>query len=800
MPKIERLFATVPDDGDENIMVRQPIDSAAWIWHPGAVAGEKVFLLFRKAFESDGSPLTIHVSADERYELLLDGVRVSRGPHRGDLNHWNYSSYRIELEPGRHEFKALAWALKTGLEEWSLHWASPVAQLSWRGGFVFKAEGPSYDAALTTGVAAWSVARAGGWKPLPVATPGVFGVGAPFEWTGGPEASEPETSAVVVRKAIRDCLYGEPEVGWRLEPSPLPDMLAKPVFTGTPVASGTGRPSKEYRFKPEDLANARRSAWARLFEGQGPISVPAGSEEYVLVDLGDYYTGYPLLEVSGGRGSTLTWAWAEALFDEPHTPGKEMAKSSRDIVEGKIFIGFEDVFHADGRELSMSVPWWRSGRYCLLCAKTSAEPLVVRKAAVEETGYPLSMDATFSADAPDLDPILKICVRAMRACSHETFMDCPYYEQLMYVGDTRLEMLTTHAMSSDARLVKRAIELFDFSRVNFGFVNERYPAARIQHSPTFSMIWTLMLHDFVMWRGAEPEWLLRRLVGMRSMLEHFAPFTNKDGLLESLPGWSFMDWVADWRPEPGVPPDGRFGVSSSINLLYALALKSAAALEELAGEPLLARRHAERAAAVNAKVMKLFWCAKRGLIADDLNRTRFSEHSQALAILSGAVEGAAASALLEKTLSTQGLAKASSYFVFYLFEAFVKLGRGELIIDRLETWREMLRLGFKTTPEEPRTGTRSDCHAWSAQILFELLAGVAGIRPASPGFESVRIAPRLGSLKELKASLPHPKGSIELEIAKGEAKVSLPPSLSGVFVWNGVETKLKGGVNRVACA
>src|SRR6201995_5293651 len=49
-------------------------------------------------------------------------------------------------------------------------------------------------------------------------------------------------------------------------------------------------------------------------------------------------------------------------------------------------------------------------------------------------------------------------------CSHETYMDCPYYEQLMYVGDTRLQVLTTFATSRDDRLPRKALEVFDFSR------------------------------------------------------------------------------------------------------------------------------------------------------------------------------------------------------------------------------------------------------------------------------------------------------------------------------------------------
>jgi len=39
----------------------------------------------------------------------------------------------------------------------------------------------------------------------------------------------------------------------------------------------------------------------------------------------------------------------------------------------------------------------------------------------------------------------------------ETYMDCPYYEQLQFIMDTRLQMLFTYAVSRDARLAKKAL-------------------------------------------------------------------------------------------------------------------------------------------------------------------------------------------------------------------------------------------------------------------------------------------------------------------------------------------------------
>jgi alpha-L-rhamnosidase len=68
-----------------------------------------------------------------------------------------------------------------------------------------------------------------------------------------------------------------------------------------------------------------------------------------------------------------------------------------------------------------------------------------------------------------------------------------------------------------------------------------------------------------------------------------------------------------------------------------------------------------------------------------------------------------------------------------------------------------------TTWAEQPEPTRSDSHAWSAHPNYDFLTVVAGIRPATPDFTTVLVAPHLGSLKHVSAVVPHPKGIIEVE-------------------------------------
>ena len=244
-----------------------------------------------------------------------------------------------------------------------------------------------------------------------------------------------------------------------------------------------------------DILNLPR--WQVLLAGRDEVVVPPNTEMFLLWDLDNYYCAYPLCEVSGGAGAKLAWSWAESLY----LPKSE-AKGNRDEFIGKTFRGMTDTFLPDGGgHRKFSTLWWRAGRWCLLSVKTAAEPLTLHRLALDENRYPYENESSFDGGDDELAGVIQLAVRGMQMCSHETYMDCPYYEQLMYDGDTRLELLTTNVMTRDDRLIKRAIELFDFSRRNWGFVNERFPAYLPQHSPTFSMIWALMLSDYAIWHN-----------------------------------------------------------------------------------------------------------------------------------------------------------------------------------------------------------------------------------------------------------------------------------------------------------
>jgi hypothetical protein len=409
-------------------------------------------------------------------------------------------------------------------------------------------------------------------------------------------------------------------------------------------------------------------------------------------------------------------------------------------------------------------------------------------------GYPFELVARFGSDLPWLASMWEINWRGARLCAWETYVDTPYYEQLQYVGDTRIQALITLYLSNDDRLVRQAIEHFDLSRIPEGITASRYPSDLGQYIPTFSPVWVAMVHDYWMHRDA-PDYVRGFLPGIRSVLGWFERRVDETGLLGAIPWWPYVDWAREWGR--GVPPGGAEGHSTVISLQFVYALERAAELEDALGVPGLAGHYRSLAEKVRTAVRSRSWNPARGLFRDTPDGETYSQQANVMAVLTDAVAPAEQPALMARVLSDATLTQSTYYFSYYQLEALRKAGLGERYIDQLAPWRGMLDLGLTTVPETPEP-TRSDSHAWSAHPNYGLLATVLGVSPAEPGFKRVRIAPHLGPLQRAEGRVPHPLGAIVLQLARTQGgglrgEVTLPAGLAGVLVWGAKEIALRPG-------
>jgi alpha-L-rhamnosidase len=766
---------------------------ASWITHPTAPLRDPIVLHFRRALtvESVPSRYIVHVSADNRFILYVNGQRVGDGPARGDLAHWRYEQFDLAplLKPGANLVTATVWNFGV---------LAPVAQHSDRTAFLLESEATGADGISTP--EGWLVEDEPGHTPLDrsevtfqtyfASGPGEQIDAARYDWDWNAAKAGPRW--VAAASPMRDSVFASgvnhahsrETTGdnlWGLVPDGLPHMEYAAVSAGT-VARVDGLGVEQQ----PSLSTFPKTA----------VTLPPGVHIHLLLDRKTLITAYPQLIVSGGKSARITLVYSEALYD------KDGHKGDRDEIAGRTARGITDRFLPDGGAHRTFEPlWWRTWRYLDLDITTGDAPLTLESLTANFTAYPFEEKASFQSDDAALAKIWEISWRTARMDAHETYMDTPYYEQLQYIGDTRIQALISYAVAGDDRLARQALEAFNDSRSPDGLTRSRYPSSLPQTIPTFSLLWIGMVHDWWMYRP-DPAPVREALPGMRGVLGWFQNYEQPDGLLKKVPWWSFVDWVNSGE----TPSYDANGESCITTLHYLGALDQAADLEHALGDTMLAERDRDRAKHVRTGLYAKCWNPARGLIADNPAQKVFSEQANALAVLYDAIPAAEQPAVLKKILPIEpgetpdGVLSASLYFRFYLARALDHAGMGDAYLGSLEAWRKLLPLHFSTWPEQPGD-TRSDSHAWSAHPIYDLLTLVAGIEPAAPGFATVRIAPHVGTLPALSATYPHPAGPITVHYSRrGEgldADILLPPGLSGSFVYNGKTVPLKPGANHL---
>ena len=757
--------------------------SARWITVPNSSPYDYGVYHFRRTLELTAPPssFVVHVSGDNRYQLFVNGERVVWGPARGDLNHWRYETVDIAryLRVGKNVLAAVVW---------NFGQYAPEAQVTDRTAFLLQGDAEAERIVDTN--EQWKCARNSAYEPLHythgqmrgyfVAGPAdkVDGVRYPWGW------EQPD---------FDDSAWARAQTDGRWQGAPRDSRDAPNRWLLVP----RNIPLEEERL--ERLASTRQSSGVNVpasFPQQpSAFTVSANTKARILLDQSHLTTAYPELIVSGGKGAVIEVGYAESLFESGGTGG---AKGNRNEVEGKTFVGYYDVFIGDGGPHRMYRPlWWRTYRYVEIKIETKSEPLTIEDFRGIYVGYPFEFKAEFDAGSQRLNKILEVGWRTARLDAHETYMDCPYYEQLQYVGDTRIQALVSYYNSGDGRLARNAISQVNDSRTAEGATMSRAPTRQQQYIPPFSLWWIGMVHDYWMYQDDEP-FVREMLPGVRSVLSFFARYQKPNGSLGRVPWWNYVDWA--WR-NSGVPPMEADGSSAALDLQLLLAFDWAADIEESLGSKWQATDFREAANKLRAAIKQLYWDESRRFFADTPSKKEFSQQANSLAVLARVVEGDDARDLVNRMLADLSLTQCTYYFRHYLHSAVNQVGEGDRYLDLLDEWDKMLARGLTTWAETPEP-TRSDCHAWSSSPNFELFRTVLGIDSAAPGFKRVVIRPYPGKLARVSGSIPHPSGEIAVKLdrssGKLEAEVSLPPNVTGEFIWNGERRALGPGTNKLS--
>ncbi|KAM5387014.1 hypothetical protein ACJZ2D_000307 [Fusarium nematophilum] len=720
-----------------------------WIWVPRWVdssthntAGRIV--RFSRSFtlaSPPSQPAVLHFSADTRYKLLINGVRVAVGPARSSPLIWYHDTLDVApyLRAGRNEMCFVVMR----------YFASS------RGGMPFERTAMP-GLTVFGGVEGQRLDSSEGWL-AEVDESILFPMGLVDDvFLHINERITPSTRSAPVTPmpyGIRT-LNGELSP-WRLRPReiPMPEQ--------TPVAVTT------IRACDSDVAS---NDWSSLLSDKKPLTLAAGSQHVLQLQADVHSTAFLRWTFQAASKSQirLKVTYSEGYELKPRAYPFFRTKADRLDAKNAYLIGPHDDVTLDipeSQTVTYEPFWFRTFRILQLEVTVGPEPVQLLSFITDQANYPLAVKAAWSQPQDEhSSQMWDVSIRTMRNCMFDGYSDCPFYEQLQYSGDSRSVGLFHYLLSGDDRLMRQAITNFAASITPEGLTQSRFPSHVPQIIAGFSLYWVLQVCDHHLFFGDTPysRSFLPRIDGV---FEFFDSHVDDLGLVSGLPEdvWQYVDWVTAWgatdeHPDKGVPTSGRRSNRHTyFSMLYAYVLNQAARLLRDVGRPGHADEYEARARSLTSAIRT--HCFDSQFFTDSTanvgGEDAYSQHCQVFAVLCGAAEPKDRSRLLSESFSDSRFSKCSYVMQFYALRAFALAGDEayETYWARVWTpWKKMLANNLSTW-EEDDVRQRSDCHAWGSVPVYEFCTEVAGIQPRRPGATGILFKPRLGLSEAVDAKV-----------------------------------------------
>ncbi len=442
-------------------------------------------------------------------------------------------------------------------------------------------------------------------------------------------------------------------------------------------------------------------------------TVPAHAKERFVLDAGELTTAYFRIGFGGGKGAKVQLMYAESYYQKGKD-GKPY-KALRDDASGFID-GVYDEYTVGGD--AVYEPFrFRTFRFVQVTVETGEEPLTILPKPYIETAYPLVNTKKPRFANPKREKLYDVAFRTLQLCAHDTYEDCPYYEQLMYACDTRLEMLFTYAATDDVDLPRQAIRLFGSSLQSNGLTQARFPSREDQIIPLFALHFVLMLEDYINHTG-DAGFIRPYIPVAERIVETFLAKRCESGLIAPQGYWDYFDWTKEWDGQFATPTAALDGESALQNLFFVYAAQSLCRILPKFHRRDLAEYYTSECETILKLVEERCWDPEKGLYKEGPNTNEYAQHTQVYAVLAGLATDERARAVMEKALMDKSLVQCSFMQGFYLFRALERAGMYDRAGALWEPWQEFIDLHCTTFPETPFS-PRSDCHAWSALPLWE---------------------------------------------------------------------------------
>lgn len=463
---------------------------------------------------------------------------------------------------------------------------------------------------------------------------------------------------------------------------------------------------------------------AKELEPSFTASRPMGRDGAVCLDFGGHQVGYVSFTLTPVGSPADAPALLRLRFGEiPYEIAADVSGYRGEVSRAWIQ---EETIHVDVLPARVELPRRYAFRYLLLTVlDTSAK----YKVAVHDVACRCVTSADRSAvpplnvSDPELERLDRVSLATMRDCMQLVFEDGPKRDRRLWIGDLRLQALTSYVTFRNDSLVKRCLYLFAALTQNEGRVGACLflePSPQVDDTALFdySLFFVSCLHDYLENTG-DRETAAELFPTARRQLELALCELDEHGIVADREGWwCFLDWGEGLNKQAG----------AHAILIY--TLKQGAGLARRLGEDAQARTWEETAARLSQATMDRLWDERRGFFVSGAGR-QVSWASQVWFALAGVLSREENVRLLERLRSENPpIPMVTPYMYHYFIDALVQNGLTDQALACMKSyWGGMVQAGADTfwelyDPKDPCAspyGSRlvnSFCHAWSGTPAY----------------------------------------------------------------------------------
>lgn len=779
---------------------------AQWVWpqdHRWDLHNS--FVLFRQAFELERVPrkAPLFITADQSYQLYINGAFAGRGPARGFQAHWPYDEIDVArwLVPGRNVIAVRAY--NPGLSN-------------------FQYLSAGYAGLLIA--AKWgrcTVQTDATWKCIQ--QPGIRRDTVQSSHQLFPQEHYDAREGLVawMNSDFDDSDWVAPatqpqgRLPWAsLEPRGMPQMLEEAMRPGRVIGTREGvcgagwrtsrnlyllRQNEDHSHQPAGDAGAGMNQPA---DPKAPVGLfaaglqvpPTGEDKFrsYLIDVGRPVVGSFSLAVGGATGGeTIDIIYVESVNFEKLEPMLQYPDGSRVTFSTRLICRPGRTEHRFYHPFGF--------RYAMLTVRHSTKALHV-STCLHRTGYPIERKGSFTSSDKLLENIWETCAWSQQNCMLDAYVDTPWREQAQWWGDARVQAWNTFHLTGDTRLFSRGIRQIGAQTTADGVTYGHAPT--MAHNcvlPDFTLIWIVTMWDHY-WQSGDLETFRSQRATIDRALTYFEQHTGRHGLVEYDDRyWLFLDWTELFKE----------GASSVYNLWLLLALDKLAEMHRLTRDHRAAGRCKRWAARLRTALKKLI--DRRGLMRDGIDWSgrivkSTSPHAQTLAIMAGLAPKS--EAVMERLLvdylkdESGHKSRPSAYWITYVYSLLAERGHGAAVLAHIKPrWEPMIAYGstFETFSAEHQGFISSRSHAWSAHPLFHCMQIIGGVRQTAPVWKEVSFAPVFHG-ENGGATIPSPQGEIVSRWHRVDqaiqVELQLPPGVTARVDLPGIRPRRVKGTQR----